>query len=60
MGDNVRMDVSGPEPPAPGSVVRLAVRVLLVDQEDRVLLFRYSADDGEPRISGRGDTFPSS
>ena len=47
IGDNVRMDVPWPEAPAPGSVVRLAVRVLLVDQEDRVLLFRYSADDGE-------------
>jgi len=42
------MEVPWPEAPAPGSVVRLAVRVLLVDQEDRVLLFRYSADDGEP------------
>ena len=47
IGDNVTMDVRWPEAPAPGSVVRLAVRVLLVDQEDRVLLFRYSAHDGE-------------
>jgi 8-oxo-dGTP pyrophosphatase MutT (NUDIX family) len=43
----VPMDVPWPDAPAPGSFVRLAVRVLLVDQEDRVLLFRYSADDGE-------------
>ena len=36
-----------PASAAEGAVVRYAVRVLLVDGGQRLLLFRYTADDGE-------------
>ena len=41
------MENPWPTAAAKGAFVRYAVRVLLVDREQRLLLFGYTADDGE-------------
>ena len=46
MGHDVSMESPWPTAAADGAVLRNAVRVLLVDAEQRLLLFRYVADDG--------------
>ncbi len=47
MRHHVPVEYPWPTAAADGAAVRHAVRVLLVDAEDRLLLFRYIADDGE-------------
>ncbi len=42
------MDDSDPTPTAPGAVLRAGARVLLIDEEDRVLLFCHPGGDGAP------------
>jgi 8-oxo-dGTP pyrophosphatase MutT (NUDIX family) len=41
------MDETWPDEAAAGAVIRSTARVLLVDDHERVLLFRYVAGDGE-------------
>jgi ADP-ribose pyrophosphatase YjhB (NUDIX family) len=37
-----------PAEPAPGATLRCGTRVVVVDEDERVLLFRSFSDEGEP------------